>query len=63
MTMEVLLKAVTVEEAENHFDELLDLAELGEQIVITQDGKEVGRLVPPRHYETEPDVAKRGFGQ
>ena len=38
-------------EAKNKFSELLDLAEQGEEIVITRHGKEAARLVPPRqHY-------------
>ena len=41
-------------EAKNKLSELLDLAERGEEIVITRRGKEVARLVPPnRHYDPE----------
>ena len=35
-------------EAKNKLSELLDLAEKGEEIVITRHGKEVARLVPPK---------------
>ena len=35
-------------EAKNKLSELLDLAESGEEVVITRHGKEVARLVPPR---------------
>jgi len=34
-------------EAKNKLSELLDLAERGEEVVITRHGKEVARLVPP----------------
>lgn len=35
-------------EAKNKLSELLDLAEQGEEIVITRHGKEATRLVPPK---------------
>jgi prevent-host-death family protein len=35
-------------EAKNKLSELLDLAEVGEEIVITRHGKQVARLVPVR---------------
>ena len=35
-------------EAKNTLGSLLDLAESGEEIVITRHGKAVARLVPPR---------------
>jgi len=35
-------------EAKNKLSALLDLAEQGEEIVITRHGKEVARLVPPK---------------
>ena len=35
-------------EAKNKLSALLDLAEAGEEVVITRHGKEVARLVPPR---------------
>jgi len=35
-------------EAKNTLSALLDLAERGEEIVITRHGKEVARLVPPK---------------
>ena len=34
-------------EAKNTLSALLDLAESGEEVVITRHGKEVARLVPP----------------
>jgi prevent-host-death family protein len=35
-------------EAKNTLSALLDLAESGEEIIITRHGKEVARIVPPR---------------
>jgi prevent-host-death family protein len=35
-------------EAKNKLSELLDLAEQGEEIIITRHGKEAARLVPPK---------------
>jgi len=42
------MKEVGAFEAKNKLSELLDLAEGGEEIVITRHGKEVARLVPPK---------------
>lgn len=42
------MKEVGAFEAKNTLSALLDLAEAGEEIVITRHGKEVARLVPPR---------------
>ena len=42
------MKEVGAFEAKNKLSELLDLAERGEEVVITRHGKEVARLVPPR---------------
>ena len=42
------MKEVGAFEAKNKLSELLDLAERGEEIVITRHGKAVARLVPPK---------------
>ena len=42
------MKEVGAFEAKNTLSALLDLAERGEEIVITRHGKEVARLVPPK---------------
>jgi len=42
------VKAVGAFEAKNRLGQLLDLAERGEEIIITRHGKEVARLVPPK---------------
>jgi prevent-host-death family protein len=42
------MKQVGAFEAKNKLGHLLDLAEQGEEIIITRHGKEVARLVPPR---------------
>ena len=42
------MKEVGAFEAKNKLSELLDLAERGEEVVITRHGKEVARLVPPK---------------
>lgn len=42
------MREVGAFEAKNKLSELLDLAERGEEIVITRHGKEVARLVPPK---------------
>lgn len=49
------MKEVGAFEAKNKLSELLDLAERGEEIVITRHGREVARLVPPK---TMPDPEK-----
>jgi len=48
------MREVGAFEAKNKLSELLDLAEQGEEIIITRHGKEAARLVPPRpHYDPE----------
>jgi prevent-host-death family protein len=42
------MREVGAFEAKNKLSELLDLAERGEEVVITRHGKEVARLVPPK---------------
>jgi len=42
------MRQVGAFEAKNTLGHLLDLAEQGEEIVITRHGKEVARLVPPK---------------
>ena len=42
------MREVGAFEAKNKLSELLDLAEQGEEIIITRRGKEAARLVPPK---------------
>jgi prevent-host-death family protein len=42
------MKEIGAFEAKNTLSALLDLAERGEEVIITRHGKEVARLVPPR---------------
>jgi prevent-host-death family protein len=42
------MREVGAFEAQNKLGQLLDLVERGEEIIITRDGKEVARLVPPK---------------
>jgi len=53
------MKEVGAFEAKNKLSELLDLAERGEEVVITRHGREVARLVPPkgRHNVEEARAA------
>jgi prevent-host-death family protein len=53
------MREVGAFEAKNKLSELLDLAEKGEEVVITRHGKEVARLVPPkgRHSVAEARAA------
>jgi prevent-host-death family protein len=58
------LKTVTVAELESRFDELIDLAASGEEIIITSKGREVARLLPRKcDYEENVPLPMRGFGQ
>ena len=58
------METVSVLELDSRFDELLGLAELGEEIIITRDGREIARFIPPRRYfEEDVPVPMRGFGQ
>lgn len=43
------MKAVNIREARQRFSELLDLAEHGEEIVLTRHGAPIARLVPTEH--------------
>jgi prevent-host-death family protein len=48
------MREVGAFEAKNKLSELLDLAERGEEIVITRHGREVARLIPPaRRYSVD----------
>ena len=40
------MRIITVADAELRFAELLDLAERGESVVLTRDGKTVAQLIP-----------------
>ena len=44
-------------EASSRLEQLLDLVALGEEVVITRDGKAVARLIPP------PPVVERDEGR
>lgn len=68
------MREVGAFEAKNKLSELLDLAERGEEIVITRHGREVARLVPParrcsveearaaiRRIRERAEKAKRGI--
>jgi prevent-host-death family protein len=59
------MRKVGAFEAKNKLSELLDLAEAGEEIVITRHGKEAARLVPPRaqHNREEAEAAMRRIRQ
>jgi prevent-host-death family protein len=52
------MREISAFEAKNTLGALLDLAESGEEIVITRRGKEVARLVPP-HGTINRDVARK----
>lgn len=53
-----MARNVTIEEADGHLDELIKLAEGGEEIVIVQGSQPKVRLVP-----VAPSAAVRVFGQ
>ena len=57
------MKAVTVIELETYFDDLLDLAEDGKEIIVTRKGREIARLLPPRGRYEDVLIPQRGFGQ
>lgn len=50
------MREVGAFEAKNKLSELLDLAERGEEVVITRHGREVARLVPPKGRPTREEV-------
>ncbi len=43
-------------DAKNRLGQLLDLVEAGEEVTITRHGKEVARLVPPRHARNRDEA-------
>ena len=49
-------------EAKNKLSQLLELAEQGEEILITRHGKEVAKLVPA-HRTLDRESAKRTAGE
>ena len=50
------MKEVGAFEAKNKLGQLLDMAERGEEVVITRHGKEVARLVPPKTAVNRSDA-------
>lgn len=42
----IMTTVVTVNEMQNNFDKYLNLVMKGQQIVVTKNGKEIGRFVP-----------------
>lgn len=52
------MRTVSAVEAEDIVDTLLDLAEKGEEVVITRDGKPVARLVAPPRTTDRADARK-----
>lgn len=56
------MSTLTVEEAQAQLPHLLDELTAGEEVVITKDGKPVGRLLPPELPKGVP-VLGRGAGK
>ena len=54
------MRQVGAFEAKNTLGHLLDLAEGGEEIVITRHGKEVARLVPPKSGFNRAEAREAG---
>jgi prevent-host-death family protein len=50
------MREVGAFEAKNKLSALLDLVEQGEEVVITRHGREVARLVPPRHHYSQEEA-------
>lgn len=50
------MREVGAFEAKNKLSELLDLAEQGEEIIITRHGRETARLVPPKGTANRDDA-------
>jgi len=47
------MKTATVRELRNHYTSLLEWVKAGEEVVITQRGKPVARLIPEKRAEPE----------
>jgi prevent-host-death family protein len=56
------MQTATMEEAQARLPELLDQLAAGEEVVITRDGRPVGRLLPPELPKGRP-VYGRGKGK
>lgn len=56
------MHTTTLEDAQTRLPELIDRVTAGEEVVITRDGKPVGRLVPPELPKGVP-IAGRGKGK
>jgi prevent-host-death family protein len=64
------MKTATVRELRNHYTSLLDLVKAGEEIVITQRGKRVARLVPDQpeppktvNWADAPEITRDRSGE
>lgn len=52
------MKEIGAFEAKNKLGQLLDLAESGEEVIITRHGKEVARLVPPKRAVSREEARR-----
>jgi prevent-host-death family protein len=50
------MREVGASEAKETISQLLDLAERGEEIIITRHGKAIARLVPARHLPNRDEA-------
>jgi prevent-host-death family protein len=50
------MREVWASEAKDKIEELLDLAERGEEIIITRHGKKIARLVPAGHVHNRDEA-------
>ena len=46
----LLVQTVTSTEMQNNFGKYAELVSRGQVIIVTRNGKEIGRFVPQRHY-------------
>lgn len=51
----------TVTEMQNDIEKYLDFMMLGEEIIITKDGHEVGRFIPRNTPHSLKDILKREY--
>jgi prevent-host-death family protein len=56
------MSTITLEEAQAHLPELVDNLTAGEEVIITRNGKPVGRLLPPELPKGVPIIG-RGKGK
>jgi prevent-host-death family protein len=59
--MKGAMRSTGIREARQHLSAILDEVRKGREVVITDRGRPVARIVPPRHHAERPFSSHRRF--